>query len=56
MKETCERCRGQKGILCTFYSTFYETISKAIQKIKSFEMRHAATIVENWLFLQGIPL
>lgn len=31
----------------------YETINKAAQKVKSFEMRYAATIVEKWLFLQG---
>lgn len=26
----------------------YETINKAAQKVKSFEMRYAATIVEKW--------
>lgn len=31
----------------------YETINKAAQKIKSFEIRYAATIVENWFFLKG---
>lgn len=30
----------------------YETIDKAAQKIKSFEMKYVATIVKNWFFLK----